>query len=186
MRPGPPPTDASDSGWFGIVRCDGLRITHARNAVTAKFVTMASDLQYKTVNRMVRLTQTLTGGRVGWNLRGMAVVELTTTGRKSGLPRTVMLTSPWQEGTTIVLVASRGGDDKAPAWLHNIEATPGVQVVFKNGPLTTMSARVASPEERGRLWPLLTAEHPHYAGYQRKTEREIPLVLLEPVGTEAP
>jgi deazaflavin-dependent oxidoreductase (nitroreductase family) len=110
----------------------------------------------------------------------MRVVELTTTGRKSGLPRTVMLTSPLQEGSTIVVVASRGGDDTAPLWLRNIEADPRVEVVFDRQPRRPMSARVATPEERARLWPLVTADHRHYAAYQRKTAREIPLVLLEP------
>jgi deazaflavin-dependent oxidoreductase (nitroreductase family) len=141
---------------------------------------MPSDLQLKAMNAIHRAAMRATGGRVGWNLRGMRVVELTTTGRKSGLPRTVMLTSPLQEGSTIVVVASRGGDDTAPLWLRNIEADPRVEVVFDRQPRRPMSARVATPEERARLWPLVTADHRNYAAYQRKTAREIPLVLLEP------
>lgn len=111
----------------------------------------------------------------------MPVLELTTTGRKSGQKRSVMLTSPLQEGSTIVIVASRGGDDHHPAWLLNLRDNPDVEVAFKGGPKQQMQARVATPEERARLWPLVTADHKNYANYQTKTDREIPLVLLEPM-----
>ena len=111
----------------------------------------------------------------------MPVVELTTTGRKSGQPRSVMLTSPVQEGSTIVVVASRGGDDQHPAWFLNLRDKPEVEVSLKGQPKQPMRARIASPEERARLWPLVTADHKNYADYQTKTDREIPLVLLEPV-----
>jgi deazaflavin-dependent oxidoreductase (nitroreductase family) len=141
---------------------------------------MPSDLQMKTMNAVHRVALKATGGRFGWNLLNMPVVELTTTGRKSGLPRTVMLTSPLQEGPMYVVVASRGGDDKAPAWLHNIEANSEVQVSLGGKPRQQWQARVASPEERARMWPVLTAAHKNYAGYQTKTDREIPIVLLTP------
>ena len=141
---------------------------------------MPSDFQMKTMNAVHRVMLKASGGRIGWNLIGMPVLELTTTGRKSGLPRTVMLTSPLQEGSTYVVVASRGGDDKAPAWLHNIEASGAVQVSLGGKPATAWSARVATPQERARMWPVLSSKHKNYAGYQRKTEREIPLVLLTP------
>ena len=110
----------------------------------------------------------------------MPVLELTTIGRKSGEPRSVMLTSPLQEGATIVIVASRGGDDQHPAWLLNLRDTPQVQVAFKGAAKQSMSARVATADERARMWPLITATYKNYAGYQTKTQREIPLVLLEP------
>jgi len=76
---------------------------------------MPSDLQLKTMNVIHRAMLKVSFGRVGWNIANMPVLELTTTGRKSGLARSVMLTSPLQEGSTYVVVASRGGDDKAPA-----------------------------------------------------------------------
>jgi deazaflavin-dependent oxidoreductase (nitroreductase family) len=91
-----------------------------------------------------------------------------------------MLTSPYQEGSTIVVVASRGGDDQHPAWFLNLRDDPDVEVTMKGEPKRRMVARVANAEERARLWPLVTADHKNYAGYQTKTEREIPLVLLEP------
>jgi deazaflavin-dependent oxidoreductase (nitroreductase family) len=119
-------------------------------------------------------------GHLGWDALSMPVLELTTTGRKTGEPRAVMLTSPLQDGDAIVVVASRGGDDHHPAWFLNLQAHPEVQVRLKGGPPQPMHARVASPDERARLWPQITAEHKNYAGYQSKTDREIPLVLLEP------
>ena len=110
----------------------------------------------------------------------MAVLELTTTGRKSGEPRTVMLTSPVQEGETIVIVASRGGDPTHPAWFLNLRDNPNVEVSFKGAPKKSMIAEVASAEERARLWPKETADHKNYADYQTKTDHEIPVVILKP------
>jgi deazaflavin-dependent oxidoreductase (nitroreductase family) len=133
------------------------------------------------MNGVHRAILKLSFGRLGWDASNMPVLELTTTGRKSGQPHPVMLTSPLQEGSTIVVVASRGGDDQHPAWFLNLRDNPDVQVSLKGGPTEPMRARVASSEERARLWPLVTADHENYAGYQTKTDREIPLVLLEPV-----
>ena len=142
---------------------------------------MPSDFALKTMNAVHRSLLKISGQRVGWNVSNMPVLELTTTGRKSGQPRTVMLTSPVQEGTTLVVVASRGGDDRPPAWLLNLQDNPDVEVALKGNGKQPMRARVATPEERRRLWPRVTADHKNYAGYQTKTTREIPLVLLEPV-----
>ena len=141
---------------------------------------MPTDLQLKAMNAVHRGLLKLSGGRLGWRAAGMPVLELTTTGRKSGQPRTVMLTSPVQEGDTIVIVASRGGDDHHPAWFLNLRDQPDVQVAVAGKPKQPMRARVASPEERTTLWPRVTAAYKGYAGYQTKTDREIPLVLLEP------
>jgi len=141
---------------------------------------MPSDLTLKTMNGVHRALLKLSGGRFGWQASGMPVVELTTTGRKSGQPRAVMLTSPVQEGDTYVVVASRGGDDQHPAWFLNLRDNPDVEVAIKGAPKRRMRARVASADERARLWPLVIADHKNYAGYQTKTTREIPLVLLEP------
>ncbi|MEX1008032.1 MAG: nitroreductase/quinone reductase family protein [Acidimicrobiia bacterium] len=142
---------------------------------------MPSDLSLKTMNTVHRGLLKISGGRLGWNLSRMPVLELTTTGRKTGQPRSVMLTSPVQDGATIVVVASRGGDDHHPAWFLNLRDNPEVDVVMDGKPKQRMHARVATQEERARLWPLVTADHKNYAGYQTKTKREIPLVRLEPV-----
>jgi deazaflavin-dependent oxidoreductase (nitroreductase family) len=143
---------------------------------------MPSDLMLKTMNAVHRFAMTVTGGRVGWEFYDMPVLELTTIGRKSGEPRSVMLTSPWQEGDTYVIVASRGGDDTHPAWFLNLRDHPDVEVRLKGKPKQKMHARIPSSDERARLWGLLTEKHKNYADYQTKTDREIPVVLLEPVG----
>jgi len=134
----------------------------------------------KTANALHRALVKVTFGRLGWQAGPMPVVELTTTGRKSGQPRSVMLTSPVQEGDTWVVVASRGGDDQHPAWYLNLRDHPEVEVSLQGKVKQPMRARIATPEERARLWPQVTTVHKGYAGYQEKTEREIPLVLLEP------
>lgn len=141
---------------------------------------MPSDFALKAMNGAHRALLKLTFGKVGWSFAGMPALELTTIGRKSGQPRAVMLTSPRREGAAIVVVASRGGDDKPPAWLLNLQADPAVTVSLQGGPKQPMHARVATPDERARMWPLIAGKYTTYAGYQKKTDRQIPLVLLEP------
>ena len=133
------------------------------------------------MNAVHRVVLKASFGHLGWHASNMPVLELTTTGRRSGQPRSVMLTSPLQEGDTIVIVASRGGDDHHPAWFLNLRDHPEVEVAYQGAPARKMHARVADDDERARLWPKVVADHQNYAGYQRKTDREIPLVLLEPV-----
>ena len=140
-----------------------------------------SDRLFKTLNEVHRGLLKISGGRLGWTAGKMPVLEITTIGRRSGNLRPVMLTSPHQEGDTFVIVASKGGADTHPAWLLNLRENSQVAVTTKGGSERKMTARVASPEERDRLWPIVTAKHANYAGYQKKTDREIPLVILEPV-----
>ena len=140
---------------------------------------MPSDLAFKAMNAIHRSVLKISGGHAGWSASNMPVLELTTTGRKSGLERSTMLTSPLQEGSTLVVVASRGGDDTPPAWFLNLRANPEVGVSLQGKPRRPMRARVADADERARLWPLVIADHPNYAGYQTRTTREIPLILLE-------
>ena len=142
---------------------------------------MPSDIGFKAMNAIHRLLLKVSGGRAGWTAMEMPVLELTTTGRRSGQPRSVMLTSPLQEGPVLVVVASRGGDEQAPAWLLNLQENPDVGVSLQGQPTLRMNARVASRDERERMWPLVVADHKNYAGYQARTTREIALVLLEPV-----
>ncbi len=148
---------------------------------------MPSDVALKTMNAVHRTILKISGGRVGFRVSGMPVVQLTTIGRKSGQPRTVILTSPAQVGQALVVVASRGGDDRHPAWFLNLQNDPHVHVAVQGGPSLPMLARVATTQERDELWPRITAEHTNYAGYQTRTDRVIPLVLLEPqAGTREP
>ena len=134
----------------------------------------------KTMNVVHRGLLKATGGRVGSEVMGMAAVELHTTGRKSGQRRSVMLTSPVSEpGKRYVVVASKGGDDRHPDWYHNIQADPNVELTVE-GETSAWTARTATPEERAELWPQVTAAYKGYAGYQKRTDREIPLVICEP------
>lgn len=142
---------------------------------------MPSDRSLRFMNGVHRALLRLSGGRVGWHAAGMPMLELTTIGRKSGERRSTMLSSPLQRGDTVVVVASRGGDDTHPAWYLNIVANPDVEVVLRGGPPRAMHGRVATPEERAEMWPRITRDHANYAGYQRRTSRKIPLVLLEPL-----
>jgi len=143
---------------------------------------MPSDLQLKTMNAVHRLVTKVSFGKLGYSAMKMPVLELTTTGRKSGQKRSVMLTSPVQEGDTLVIIASRGGDDTHPAWFLNLRDQPDVEVSLQGGPRRPYTATVADADERARLWPKVVADHDNYAGYQRKTDREIPVVLLTPKG----
>jgi deazaflavin-dependent oxidoreductase (nitroreductase family) len=130
-----------------------------------------SDLQLKLMNIVHKGAIKLTGGRLGWTAGGMPSLELTTTGRKSGDPRTVMLTSPLQ----------LGGNDQHPAWYLNLVANPKVTVRYQGGSRQAMVARTVTDAERADLWPQITQRYRGYAGYQDKTDRTIPVVVLEPV-----
>ena len=148
---------------------------------TGKFCDMPSDIVLKSMNTFHRTLLKVSGGRLGWTAGEMPVLELTTLGRKSGKPRSVMLTSPLQDGGFLVVVASRGGDDNPPAWFLNLSDNPDVQVRLQGKASQPMRGIVATHEERERLWPLVIADHKNYAGYQKRTTREIALVLLRPV-----
>lgn len=140
-----------------------------------------NDLIFKAANVIHRTVVSLSGGRLGGVVQNMPVLQLTTTGAKSGQKRTTMLTTPVQEGDTIVIVASRGGDPQHPAWFHNLKTNPDVEVSMRGAPKRPMRARVADADERARLWPLVTKRYRGYEQYQQRATREIPLVLLEPV-----
>ncbi|HUF83298.1 MAG TPA: nitroreductase family deazaflavin-dependent oxidoreductase [Acidimicrobiia bacterium] len=118
-------------------------------------------------------------GRLANRGFGMPVVELVTTGRKSGKRRTTMLTSPIQDGDRIVLVASWGGDDRHPTWFLNLRDKPEVELTM-DGKTRPMRARIATSEQKAELWPRVVEAYKGYAGYQKRTDRDIPLVILEP------
>lgn len=90
-----------------------------------------------------------------------------------------MLAAPIVEDDRVVLVASFGGDDRQPAWYRNLTAHPRVRVTTAGSTLT-MLARTATDQERAQLWPQITARYQGYARYQQRTERPIPVVILQP------
>ena len=132
----------------------------------------------KAVNTLHRSLFKATSGRIGGRIAGMPALILHTTGRKSGAARTTMLTAPIVEDGKVVLVASYGGDDREPTWSLNLRANPDVEVTM-DGATKPMRARIASSEEKAELWPRVTSRYKGYAGYQTRTTRDIPLVILE-------
>ncbi|WP_280422129.1 nitroreductase/quinone reductase family protein [Nocardia carnea] len=147
---------------------------------------MPSNLTLRAVNTAHRALLRLSFGRLGTEYFGMPALELITIGRKSGRPRSVMLTAPIVDGDSYTVVASRVGDPANPAWYHNLRADPAVEVAFRNGPRRPMTARVLPPEERALLWPRIVADYPVYGEYQKRTTREIPLVRLTPRSDSGP
>ena len=120
----------------------------------------------------------ISGGRIGKRIGRAPMLLLRTTGRKTGLPRAAALLYH-RDGGDYVVVGSKGGSDLPPAWLLNLEAAPEVVVQVGTMRFPAM-ARVASPEERRRLWPEMTRLWPQYDRYQSQTRRSIPLVILAP------
>jgi deazaflavin-dependent oxidoreductase (nitroreductase family) len=121
----------------------------------------------------------LTGGRFPKTVAGMTPVELHVTGRKSGQRRSTLLTTPIHDEDRVILVASKGGATDHPQWYKNLAANPDVEVTI-GGQTLPMRARTASPEEKAELWPRITAVYKGYSGYQRNTDRDIPVVICEP------
>ena len=121
----------------------------------------------------------LTGGRFPRTVMGMLTVELQTVGRKSGRPYANLLTSPVHDDNQIVLVASKGGHSDHPDWYKNAVAHPDVNLVI-DGRTVPMHAHAATAEERAVLWPQVVRTYKGYAGYQRNTDREIPLLICRP------
>jgi proline iminopeptidase len=119
-----------------------------------------------------------TGGEVGhiWK-EGSTVLLLTTTGRKTGKKRTTPLIYA-EDGDRYVIVASQGGAPEHPGWYRNLDKTPEVELQVRDE-VFPARARTAQGEERDRLWRKANAVWPHYEEYQQRTDREIPVVVLE-------
>jgi deazaflavin-dependent oxidoreductase (nitroreductase family) len=107
-------------------------------------------------------------------------VTLTTTGRKTGRPREINLYA-WPDGDRLVIVGSRGGSARNPAWVHNLRTEPRATVRRGKQSDEMRAHEVEGGAERERLWQLVTAAFPLYKSYQRRTARTIPLFVLEPV-----
>jgi len=121
----------------------------------------------------------ISNGLIGHRLPGSPpMLLLDHVGARSGRRRTSPLVYV-RDGADVVLVASKGGYPKNPAWFHNLLANPDTTVQIGSRRLP-VHARVAEPQERERLWPMAVAVYGGYEDYRRRTEREIPLVILEP------
>lgn len=132
------------------------------------------------MNAVHRTILSVTGGRFGWNLGQMPVVELHTIGRSSGLRRSTLLTAPVHGDGRVVLVASKGGDDRNPEWYANLCENPDVELTVR-GETRHYRARTASAAEKASLWPEIVSAYPGYDGYQRRTRRDIPVIICEAI-----
>jgi len=120
-----------------------------------------------------------TDGEVGHDWRkGSSVLLLTTTGRRSGEPRTTPLIYG-RRGDDYLVVASKGGSPEPPAWYVNLREQPDVEVQVL-GERFPARARTATAEEKSELWQEMVRHWPDYDSYQRRTDRDIPVVVLEP------
>lgn len=119
-----------------------------------------------------------TNGRVGAKLLWFPAALITTTGRKSGRPRTTP-TLYLDDGDRVILPASFGGRDSDPAWYLNLESNPEVHVQIRSRHLD-LRARDATEDERKRYWPRLIRMYPPYRGYRQAADRVIPMVVCEP------
>ena len=138
-----------------------------------------TDIGFKVLNETHRATLRLSGGRIGRSAYGMPVVELRTVGRKTGQTRVTVLTAPLHDENRVVLVASKGGNDRNPQWYGNLTANPDVEILI-DGQRRELRARTASADERKELWAQILQVYKGYGGYQEKTGREIPVVICEP------
>jgi deazaflavin-dependent oxidoreductase (nitroreductase family) len=137
------------------------------------------DRLFRVFTGLHRAVLRSSGGRLLARAGGMPVVILTTTGRRSGRKRATVLTAPVVDGDRVVLVASYGGDPRHPAWFLNLLDHPDVRLRM-GGKERAMRARVASAEEKEELWPRIVEAYRGYAAYQDRTDRDIPVVVVEP------
>jgi deazaflavin-dependent oxidoreductase (nitroreductase family) len=142
----------------------------------------SNDRLWLAVRQLTRLHTLLyraSGGRVGHRFRGgPPMLLLDHVGARSAVKRTTPLVY-LRDGENIVLIASKGGHPRHPAWFHNLRARPETTVQIGSQHVA-VRARVADADERARLWPKAVAIYAGYETYQQRTDREIPLVILEP------
>ncbi len=135
---------------------------------------------FRVVTGLHRAAFRISRGRLLGRAGGMPVVILTTTGHRTGRRRRTMLTAPIVDADRVVLVASYGGHSHNPHWFQNLLVNPEVSLTIGGEGERPMRARVATREERAELWPGVVSAYPGYARYQQRTDRRIPLVILEP------
>jgi deazaflavin-dependent oxidoreductase (nitroreductase family) len=119
-----------------------------------------------------------TNGEVGYLWNGVPTLLLTTTGRRSGLPRTIAIIFG-RDGDDYLLVASKGGAPSHPNWYLNLAANPEAEIQVR-GERLRVRARTAAEDEKPRLWQIMAGLWPNYDVYQTRTERVIPVVVLTP------
>ncbi len=134
---------------------------------------------FKLILKVAVFLYNVSGGRIGGKMGKMPVLLLTTTGRKTGKQRTLPLIYI-MEGSAYVITASAGGADRHPGWFFNIRSNPQVVIRVKDTQIK-VTAEITGPEKKSELWARLVAVAPNFAGYQKRTSRDIPMVILHPV-----
>ena len=133
----------------------------------------------KLILKVMIFLYNVSGGRIGGKMGKVPVLLLTTTGRKTGKQRTLPLVYI-MDGSAYVITASAGGADKHPGWFFNIRSNPQATIQVKDKHIK-VTAEIAGPEKKPELWARLVEVAPNFAGYQKRTSREIPMVILHPV-----
>lgn len=137
------------------------------------------DAMFQAANLGHRFLLAVSGGRLGNQIAGMPVIELHTTGRTSGKRRSTLITPPLHDEDRVVLVASKGGDERDPDWYRNLVADPQIELTI-DGATGPWLAHTASPAERAELWPQIVAASSNYADYAKRAARQIPVVICTP------
>jgi deazaflavin-dependent oxidoreductase (nitroreductase family) len=137
-----------------------------------------SDLPFRILGGLHRTVYRLSGGKIGSRIVNLPVLLLTTTGRKSGRPRTQPLAYT-RTGDGYVVIASKGGAAGHPLWYLNLRASPLAEVTVGRE-RQKVRAREAEGEERERLWRQMADVYSGYDRYAQKTSRRIPVIVLEP------
>lgn len=120
----------------------------------------------------------VTGGRLGTKLGAQSVLLLQTVGRKTGKPRTTPV-SYYRDGENYLVVASNWGADTQAAWYYNLLSHPQATIQIKDK-VISVTARIATDEERPRLWQLVTSQNSQFLDYEKSTNRQIPVIILTP------
>ncbi|EFV11823.1 nitroreductase/quinone reductase family protein [Segniliparus rugosus] len=180
--PFPVVTSLEDADLAAQASLAALGKTETHPSRLSRGKTMPFDAYFKLANHGHRVLLKLTGGLIGRSIIGVPIVELTTTGRKSGQSHTVLLNSPVQNGKNWLVVASKGGSSTHPAWYLNLTANPNVLINRPGKTPQKAKATVVNGEERERLWPRVVKNFRQYGSYAKRTSREIPLVWIEPIG----
>lgn len=132
----------------------------------------------KAIAKIHTLLMRISGGRIGNKMGGNHILLLHHIGAKSGKKYATPLAYV-EDGDAFAIIASAGGQSNHPGWYHNLKANPNATIEIM-GEAQSVKAQVAPKEKRDKLWAEITAEFSQFAEYQKKTSREIPIVLLHP------
>jgi deazaflavin-dependent oxidoreductase (nitroreductase family) len=144
-----------------------------------------TEREFNTVRRIIKpfsrlnvFLYQLTGGRVMGSLTGRPVMLVTMQGAKTGKTRTIpLMYVPYKDG--VIVVASLGGAPKSPVWYNNLVANPDIVVQYKNKKMN-LRARQVDDAEKAAVWPVCVEHYHEYGDYQKRTDRNIPVLVCEP------